>query len=386
MDHAFEQPPQRLHSPPPDTSEYLRNDPWLNGVPEVFLQHALEQLAPRLIDGRDCILPFLPPQPSTKLPPSARPSKRRRTDPSPLPATIRCRLPASFADSQTSIAPTHFLACPYRPTHASSSIKFGFIHGGHLLIPIHDLPFALKSPVLAALLYPARPPPEETPSDGPAPSAALLDAATAAASAAASSTSNSASPEQAEASTAFPSGLPISAPYSPPLSAHDTYSDDLTSSPANPPSAPAHQLSSPAFLHLPVVSLDIPHLPSFALFRSFIYSRDTTALVDSLFATPAPSRRNGVYLVRDRVRPPAPAHKPAMESRIANMQEEELEVCLDRIGKLRELAVFLEVSDGALWATMHQAWETVVDTIEARYSSDDEEEDGNSVAGPAPKE
>ncbi|GAA5856989.1 hypothetical protein JCM8547_008498 [Rhodosporidiobolus lusitaniae] len=382
MDPVSDERPSLPPSPLAE-NDFLRSNIWLHDIPEVFLQHALKQLSPSLIDGCRIMVPFPPSPSANKALYQLTAGGPRSLDSSALAPTVHCKVQPGLTFSPASIPPTHFLAFPHRASYLSSLDDHGFQHGNHTLIPIHDLPFALASPVLAALFSPRQSSFQGTPTDDPptddrALSAALIDATAVAVSAAVSPYPIQGRSTELEVSTGFASGLPALTPPSPPLSpVEDVFNSPNTTSPQPDPPAPAHPFSSSTSMHIPIIPLAIPHLPSFAILHFFIYSRDTSILVNALFASPSSPRPNSHALFSGITRhdmSPAPADDVTREAQLASMEEEELELCLDRIEKLRELATFLEITDRALWETMHQAWEATVDAIEQRTESDEEED------------
>ncbi|BGP52162.1 hypothetical protein JCM10450v2_008133 [Rhodotorula kratochvilovae] len=160
-----------------------------------------------------------------------------------LPPVLECTftsppdLPAGYA-----LPPTHLLALTFPPAPSPSS---GAEHDGsdeaqRVLVPVHALPWALASPVLAHLLYPPPSPP-------PPPHAAP--------------------------------GAPLTPPSSPPLGARPS---PRRTAPAPPAPAPT--------LSLPVIPLALPSLTGFTLLHASLHSSRPSHALRPLSRLP-PSER-----------------------------------------------------------------------------------------------
>ncbi|GAA6010086.1 hypothetical protein JCM10207_007552 [Rhodosporidiobolus poonsookiae] len=142
-------PPRPAHLRPVD-AEQLRpfleaND--LADVPLPFVADVLTQLAPRLHAGCDSLVPLLPSPPSS----SSSPGSARA-----LPSSLPCAQdPLALAAG--ALPPTHLLAVSFNPSAYLPSSPL------NVLYPIHALPWALQSPVVAALITPPPPPPPPAP-------------------------------------------------------------------------------------------------------------------------------------------------------------------------------------------------------------------------------
>ncbi|GAA5837674.1 hypothetical protein JCM11251_002292 [Rhodosporidiobolus azoricus] len=121
----------------------------LRDVPDLFLRDMLVHLAPRLLAGVDSL---------TVLPPSASSTTGSSSFPSPLPPVLPCIFSPTAVSCTDSLAldnppipPTHLLALAFSPSPPSTPdappkpLE-------RVLIPIHSLPWALTSGVIARAL------------------------------------------------------------------------------------------------------------------------------------------------------------------------------------------------------------------------------------------
>ncbi|GAA5821190.1 hypothetical protein JCM11251_004507 [Rhodosporidiobolus azoricus] len=311
--------------PPPSPSAFspqavLASDLELHDCPEIFVRDTLKQLAHRLRAGCDWALSAIAAQEETA--PSSK--GRHPSEPSHLPRDPSSNgLSCSSSPSSGSIPPTHILSLPLISA-ASCPVRIGVEQDDRLLVPVHALPFSLASPYFAALLQ-----------QDDSPGAVSLP----------------------PLATSFEPC--IKTPPTPPGSPH-VHVDD--------PSRPADHSS----VRLPVVHLERIVSPSFALLYDWIYHSDIAALSRALLgASLSPLSQFSSPGAAPDTLPPTP--ELSTEETVVDMNEEQLEACLDRVQSLWELAMALQVQDRDLWGTMERVWNLPADELEGAAA---DEEDG----------